>query len=205
LTSTWAAVMKKLFGRDKPKRGIEEDTPLPSPQPYPLSGSRSPSLSSLPLQAKLLKSDREGDSRWPRKKQPAAVGILRALDPHIELLHPGVSPGDRGSQSEPSIRDDKKDWKFFGERKERDGERGRHRDRGGREEDGQAELTRMIGFLTATASEDWALVLEVCERASSSEANAKEAIKALKREFKYAEPPAQLSAARCHLPDSSGL
>ena len=42
----------------------------------------------------------------------------------------------------------------------------------------------MEGYLTATGSEDWALVLEVCERASSSEANAKEAIKALKREFK---------------------
>ena len=73
----------------------------------------------------------------------------------------------------------------------------------------------MEGYLTATASEDWALVLEVCERASSNESNAKEAVKALRREFKfvtlsapsqfgglttpihrYAEPPAQLSAAR---------
>ncbi|KAL0578808.1 hypothetical protein V5O48_003174, partial [Marasmius crinis-equi] len=36
------------------------------------------------------------------------------------------------------------------------------------------ELTRSIGFLTATASEDWALVLDVCERASASDANAKE-------------------------------
>ncbi|KAF9784714.1 hypothetical protein BJ322DRAFT_1007361 [Thelephora terrestris] len=189
--------MRKLFGRDKQKRVIEEDPLLPPPQPYPLSGSRSSSFSSLPLPAKSVKSERESDSRWSRKKQPAAVGILRALDPHIEVAHP-VSPDDRASQYEPSIKDDKKDWKLFGERKERerDGGRGRNRDRVGREEDGQAELTRMIGYLTATASEDWALVLEVCERASSSEANAKEAIKALKREFKYAEPPAQLSAAR---------
>ena len=52
------------------------------------------------------------------------------------------------------------------------------------------------GFLTATASEDWALVLDVCERASASEANAKEAIRALRREFKYGQPQAQLSAAR---------
>jgi hypothetical protein len=45
-------------------------------------------------------------------------------------------------------------------------------------------VDRVEGYLTATASEDWGLVLEVCERASSSEANAKETIKALKREFK---------------------
>jgi hypothetical protein len=42
----------------------------------------------------------------------------------------------------------------------------------------------MIGYLTATSSEDWAVVLEVCERASATEANAKEAAKALRREFK---------------------
>ncbi|KAG7095922.1 hypothetical protein E1B28_006606 [Marasmius oreades] len=60
----------------------------------------------------------------------------------------------------------------------------------------QGELTRSIGFLTATASEDWGLVLDVCERASANEANAKEAIRALKKEFKYGEPAAQLSAAR---------
>jgi hypothetical protein len=137
--------MRKLFGRDKPKRTIEEDTPLPPPQPYPLSGSRSSSFSSLPLPTKSTKSEREGDSRWPRKKQPAAVGILRSLDPHIEVPQLGVLPDDRGSQHDSSIKDDRKDWKLFGERKERDGERGRHRDRGGREEDGQAELTRMIG------------------------------------------------------------
>ena len=193
--------MRKLFGRDRPKRTIEEDSLLPPPQPYPLSDSRSSSFSSLPLLTKSVKSEREGDPLWSRKKQPPAVGILKALDPHIEAPH--LSPDDRASQYEPSIRDDKRDWKLFGERKEkeRDGGRSRNRDRVGREEDIQAELTRMIGtmshsrtsisyadrlegYLTATASEDWSLVLEVCERASSSEANAKEAIKALKREFK---------------------
>lgn len=135
--------MKKFFGRDKPKRAIEEDTPLPLPQPYPLSSSRSSSFSSLPLPAKSIKSEREG-----RKKQPPAVGILRALDPHIEVAHSGISTDDHASQHEPLIRDDKKDWKLW-ERKERerDGERGRNRDRGGREEDGQAELTRMIGMM----------------------------------------------------------
>ncbi|KAJ7715148.1 hypothetical protein B0H16DRAFT_1340175, partial [Mycena metata] len=52
------------------------------------------------------------------------------------------------------------------------------------------------GFLTATASEDWALVLDVCDHASATEANAKEAVRALRREFKYGEPAAQLAAAR---------
>ncbi|KAK1227554.1 hypothetical protein PQX77_009463 [Marasmius sp. AFHP31] len=60
----------------------------------------------------------------------------------------------------------------------------------------QGELTRLIGFLTATSSEDWALVMDVCERASASETNAKEVVRALRREFKYGEPQAQLSAAR---------
>ena len=42
-----------------------------------------------------------------------------------------------------------------------------------------------LGYLTATSSEDWGLVLEVCDRASSNETNAKEAIRALRREFKH--------------------
>ncbi|KAG1875806.1 hypothetical protein F4604DRAFT_1762099 [Suillus subluteus] len=64
------------------------------------------------------------------------------------------------------------------------------------EEDNPLELARMIRYLTATSSEDWTLVLEVCERASATEANAKEATKALQREFLYAKPESQLSAAR---------
>lgn len=44
-----------------------------------------------------------------------------------------------------------------------------------------------IGFLTATASDDWTLLLELCERASASEGAAKEAAKALKQEFKYVD------------------
>jgi len=76
--------------------------------------------------------------------------------------------------------------------REREGVRGKER----REDESQAELTGMISYLAATASEDWALVLEVCERASANENNAKEAVRALRREFKYGEPPAQLSAAR---------
>ncbi|KAF8690077.1 hypothetical protein AX14_003127 [Amanita brunnescens Koide BX004] len=59
-----------------------------------------------------------------------------------------------------------------------------------------AALTRMIGYLTATASEDWTLVLEMCARTSAKGDNAKEAIRALRRKFRYGEPPAQLSVAR---------
>ncbi|KAJ6476219.1 hypothetical protein C8R45DRAFT_373471 [Mycena sanguinolenta] len=60
----------------------------------------------------------------------------------------------------------------------------------------EIELTRKIGFLTATASDDWTLILDVCDHASATEMNAKEAVRALRREFKYGEPAAQLSAAR---------
>ncbi|PBK92637.1 hypothetical protein ARMGADRAFT_168574 [Armillaria gallica] len=45
------------------------------------------------------------------------------------------------------------------------------------------DITRMIGLLTATTLEDWGMVLEVCERSSASDTNAKEAVSALRREF----------------------
>lgn len=57
-------------------------------------------------------------------------------------------------------------------------------------------LTSMIGYLAATNSEDWSVVLEVCDRASLNESNAKEAVKALRSEFKYGQPHAQLAAAK---------
>ncbi|TDL14857.1 hypothetical protein BD410DRAFT_796884 [Rickenella mellea] len=102
----------------------------------------------------------------------------------------GSRERDRSRDRDGERKEDKKSqWTFFssGKDKERDKER----------EEIQAEqLTRMIGYITATSTEDWPLVLEVCERASVSEANAKIAAKAIRREFKYAEPPAQLSAAR---------
>lgn len=41
------------------------------------------------------------------------------------------------------------------------------------------------GYSTASSVEDWALALEICERASLNESNAKEAATALKKEFKY--------------------
>lgn len=83
----------------------------------------------------------------------------------------------------------------------------RERDRGReilRESDGVSKLTRMIGewklcpslcdchsspilpgYLTGTAAEDWPLLMDVCDRASASEANAKAAVRALRSEFKY--------------------
>ncbi|KAG9036835.1 hypothetical protein FS837_001579, partial [Tulasnella sp. UAMH 9824] len=56
-------------------------------------------------------------------------------------------------------------------------------------------LTEVLGFMTATASEDWTLLMKVCDEVST-EAGAAEAAKALRYEFKYAEAPAMLSAAR---------
>jgi hypothetical protein len=43
-----------------------------------------------------------------------------------------------------------------------------------------------LGHLTANGNEDWTFVLELCEKASASEANAKEAVQTLRWEFKFA-------------------
>lgn len=63
-------------------------------------------------------------------------------------------------------------------------------------DDAWYDLEMMIGEVAANLSEDWTLVLTICERACADEANAKEAVKALRREIRYGEPTAQLSAAR---------
>jgi hypothetical protein len=128
----------------------------------------------------------------------------------------------------PSHRDsekkEKKGFLWSGKEKakekerEKERERPRERERDRDRERTDDELTRMIGasstlsimmehssicrragYSTASSVEDWALALEICERASANEANAKEAATALRREFKYGEPPSQLSAARVHL------
>ncbi|KIJ60449.1 hypothetical protein HYDPIDRAFT_139136 [Hydnomerulius pinastri MD-312] len=158
-----------------------------------------------------------------RKKSPptpaggvAALGILKALEPHqdhapvqlqseisedyhtyTESVRTEKEKKEKKGFWDGMLKDrDKDKWKVDKER-DREKERERLRDRDRREDDpGNAELTRMIGYLTATASEDWSIVLEVCERASANESSAKEAAKALRREFKYAEPKAQLAAAR---------
>ncbi|CAL1694920.1 unnamed protein product [Somion occarium] len=137
--------------------------------------------------------DRDRDLQTPRKKSSgninavAAVGILRALDPHLDV-HP--QPRDHLDDTVNIKPIEKKEKKGFWERasgRDKDKDKSRTKEKERREEEGQAELTRMI---------DWSLVLEVSERASTSEAAAKDTAKALRREFKYAEPPAQLSAAR---------
>jgi hypothetical protein len=169
--------------------------------------------------------NQRSDDRTLRKKSPpissgvAALGILKALDPHQDLPpipHTPDPSEDPHTYNEP-VRIDKKERRGFWDgvlrdrerekwkaEKERDRDRERServRDKDRREDDPAAELTRMIGkllsafnmpntdrlllgYLTATASEDWSIVLEVCERASASEANAKEAARALRREFK---------------------
>ncbi|KAJ7074452.1 hypothetical protein C8F01DRAFT_1100537 [Mycena amicta] len=174
---------------------VEQHTPPPSaPVPSP---TRSPSpYTTAPNKAP--------PPQTLRKKTPPVLGILHSLDP---VQQPG-GPGHVRNRSEERIvenghRDKGKGfWGRGGGDKERERERveldSRERDQQQRRErrDDENELTRKIGFLTATASEDWTLVLDVCDHASSSETAAKEAVRALRREFKYGEPAAQLAAAR---------
>ncbi|PFH50012.1 hypothetical protein AMATHDRAFT_75881 [Amanita thiersii Skay4041] len=179
--------------------------PLPSP-PAP----RSPSPYSIPHhQTNKPNPNKDRDSPQPqqvlRKKPqsnpPVALGILRALDPsrqsELAIVHHSNSSSDERFISSDSGHTDKDAEKrekrgFWGG--SRESQRISDKDRGRenyRKDD--AVLTR---YLTATSSEDWGLVLEVCERASTNEVAAKEAANALRREFKYGEPAAQLSAAR---------
>ncbi|KAF7373442.1 hypothetical protein MSAN_00553900 [Mycena sanguinolenta] len=87
---------------------------------------------------------------------------------------------------------------FWGRGRDKDHQSaGTRRERESLRRSADDEFTCKIGFLTSTAgSEDWTLVLDVCDRASSSLVNAKEAVRALRREFKYGEPAVQLAAAR---------
>ncbi|KAF8515729.1 hypothetical protein BU17DRAFT_93374 [Hysterangium stoloniferum] len=192
-------------------------TILRSLDPDPVSelrgtmGSRSPSLESLPvsLSADRVRAEHEverGRERerqrdwerqreWERKEQEKREREHeRQRELEREKVQARLREKDKDVRREAD-RGRERDVDRERRKKEKKGLFGTSRDKDkGRE--GQAELTRMIGFLTATASGDWALVLHVCERASSSESMAKDASKALRREFKYAEPGAQLSAAR---------
>ncbi|KAG5725088.1 TOM1-like protein 2 [Termitomyces sp. T112] len=187
--------------------------PIPSP-----NGARSPSPFSINSNTGLR--DRESQPQQHRKKSaisaPVALRILGALDPAQSTTKPAPEEryaptsghSDSGHREREKDPPEKKEQRrgFWnrGDRdkdkdkdKEKEKERSRAQDGRDRGRDGEtAELTRMIGFLTATASEDWALVLEVTERVALSESNAKEAARALRREFKYGEPTAQLAAAR---------
>lgn len=119
---------------------------------------------------------RDRDSQQPfqatsRKKPPSsapvALGILKALDPprtdvpsHSQkarsedrfTIHSDSSHRDRDRDREKDLGEKKDKWTFWNRDKdrekerserERDGARGKDR----REDDGQAELTRMIGMI----------------------------------------------------------
>ncbi|KAL1747805.1 hypothetical protein HDZ31DRAFT_80224 [Schizophyllum fasciatum] len=166
---------------------------LPPGASPPAAGPRSPSPYSVRSLGAVAPPVGAKEPAKARKAHGGAIATtLRALDP--VAAGAGAAAADRDdatTQSEHGAapREPEKKRGFwqpnlFGDRIKE----------ARREDDG--ELTRMIGYLTATSSEDWALVLEVCERASASDALAKEAVRALRREFKYGEPPAQLAAAR---------
>ncbi|KAI9461993.1 hypothetical protein BJY52DRAFT_1185334 [Lactarius psammicola] len=164
----------------------------------PFSGANS-ARSPHPKETREREKDRRGGA--------AAVSILNALNPQFAPPPPAPTNVDATrtlrdddtvvyAPSEGSVREEKRERGGFWAWASSGGERDRDRREIHPREDGQQDLMRMIGYLTATSSEDWAVVLEVCERASATEANAKEAAKALRREFKYGEAPQQLSAAR---------
>ncbi|KII83855.1 hypothetical protein PLICRDRAFT_47049 [Plicaturopsis crispa FD-325 SS-3] len=128
----------------------------------------------------------------------------RERERHLERERERQREAERQRESERHNDQERQRERGFDHMQESEPDRGKDKDRENdrwkekykRDDDNPAELTRMIGWLTATSSEDWALVLEVCERASASDTCAKEAVRALRREFKYAEPSAQLAAAR---------
>ncbi|KAF8905168.1 hypothetical protein CPB85DRAFT_1315922 [Mucidula mucida] len=165
--------------------------PIPSPRsPSPFKQPREPYPPPPPPSNQL------------KKKAPVPGTILRALEPHnAELVAPVHH--HRKDSSDVGHRDKEGAKKGFWARETRDRDIANLREKDPHvefwrdvSEDGMPSLTRQIGYLTATSSENWSMVLEVCERSSANEANAKEAVRALRREFKYGEPTGQLSAAR---------
>ncbi|TBU59887.1 hypothetical protein BD310DRAFT_947657 [Dichomitus squalens] len=154
----------------------------------------------------------------------AAVGILNSLNPTLpEPLNSHDTSDDGYTDSSHKEEKEKKEKRPFWDRtghrdkekdkdkerarerererererdRDRDVLRGREREKERKEEGTPVEITRMLGYLFATSSEDWMLVLDVCDKASANEENAKEAAKALRKEFKSGEPSTQLAAAR---------
>ncbi|KAJ6570715.1 hypothetical protein B0H10DRAFT_1025983 [Mycena sp. CBHHK59/15] len=180
----------KVVDQHTPPLPTGASPPVPSPQ------SRSPS----PYTA--IPANKNPSQQTLRKKTPPALGILHALDPVQQQQLAQQQQGHVRTRSEerpsenghvPRDRDERKEKKgFWGRGAERDKDREKDRDRaaelerGARERergrdhererrDEENELTRKIGFLTATSSEDRTLVLDVCDHASTTESNAKEA------------------------------
>ncbi|KAG6889868.1 hypothetical protein C0992_003764 [Termitomyces sp. T32_za158] len=190
--------------------------PIPTP-----NGARSPSPFSISSSTGL--KDREPQPQQPRRKTPmsapVALRILNALDPaqsttksaseERSIPTPGHSDGVNHERDKEPPEKKRAFWSRGDRDKDKEQQRDKPqdvRDRGrDRGRDGEAaELTRMIGkvdpqifgYLTATAHQDRNLVSEIIERVNMNETNAKEAARALRREFKYGEPAAQLAAAR---------
>ncbi|KAF7293137.1 hypothetical protein HMN09_01191700 [Mycena chlorophos] len=177
---------------------VEQQQHTPPPSGQVPSPPRSPSPYTV------ASSNRAPGPQTLRKKTPPVLGILQSLDP----IQQSNGPGHVRSRSEERIvenghREKEKGkgfWSRGGGDRDRERERmemeAREREHQRRERRDDDELTRKIGFLTATASEDWTLVLDVCDHASSSKTAAKEAVRAIRRDLKHGEPSAQLAAAR---------
>ncbi|KAF8183889.1 hypothetical protein K438DRAFT_1134098 [Mycena galopus ATCC 62051] len=159
-----------------------------------------------------------------RKKTPSVFALLKSLDPAKQARVRTQNGSENSAESVGSPREKAKTKGWFrrlgrgGKDKDKENERERA-DRVARDVreaheleqlrgqwDEENELTRKIGFLTATASENWTLMLDVCNHASATEAYAEEAVNALWGDLKHGEPAAQLAAARLWaimLPNSS--
>jgi hypothetical protein len=199
LTSSRSSSLASLPPGASPPLANPPITTTRTASPFPGTNSVRPS------HPKEREKDRRGGA--------AAVSILNALNPQFAPPPPPTNVDATRpirdddtivyAPSEDSIREEKRERGGFWAWASSGGEHNRDRREIHPREDGQQDLTRMIGiklgslsrsasltplfflgYLTATSSEDWAVVLEVCERASANEANAKEASKALRREFK---------------------
>lgn len=177
------------------------------PDDISLHRSRTPSLESIP---KFNDIDRYYDHRLTEPERDTDQQNNNERKDN-ERRHKDQKNRDKErfrQLDQDSIRQERQEVRDKSPRKDKHKEKEKKRNIFSRDKDkdkdrnGSAELTRMIGtflpcnfvscftmhfsgYLTATASEDWSLVLEVCERASISETTAKEACKALRREFKY--------------------
>ncbi|QRW10666.1 TOM1-like protein 2 [Ceratobasidium sp. AG-Ba] len=92
---------------------------------------------------------------------------------------------------------------FFGTSREKEKEREREKERekiysrpNDTSDRGTWDITRLIGWTTSTNVEDWAVVMDICDKANNHDSDAKEAAKALRKDIQFGRPPAQLAAAR---------
>lgn len=200
------------FSLTKP-RPLVESRPesysvLPPGASPPVPGNMSTSSVPGPLElnnASLpLPNDREKDNKAPRRRNghthnPAR--LLRSLEPRDSpqphsppLLPPSNNIQNREEPVKAEREVDKRKASTHPEKKERTRDRVKERP----EEDTFADvsLRSMIGWWSASSSENWSLALHICEAVSQNETNAKEAAKALRKTLKWGDPGPQLSAAR---------